>query len=97
MCGGPESRCVGRVSGLEGTVLHQVDISLCSMMKMHGQTTLNLLSYCMTDEQKIMSLGSNYNKKITCPSHQYPHVIYPFNEIQGWYWFALICTNLNYT
>jgi len=39
----------------------------------------------------------NYNKKITCPSHRYPHVVCPFNEIQGWYWFALICTNLNYT
>jgi len=97
MSGGRESRCVGRVSGLEGAVLHQVGISLYFMMKMHGQTTLKLTSYCVTDAQKIMSLSSNYNKKITCPSHRYPHVIYPFNEIQGWYRFALIRTNLNYT
>jgi len=35
-----ESRCVGRVYGADGAVLHQACISHNFMRKMHGQTTL---------------------------------------------------------
>jgi len=46
MGGGLESRCVGRVYGLDGAVrLHQLSISHYFMMKMHGQPS-NCNSQC---------------------------------------------------